>query len=568
MITSTKNFLDRSALLFADIKLGAGVAANAVYTVAVAVDTALRTVRNTVDFIEGMPLDMNIALNHLQSTWSDVECYLSKGIKENWLADFQPLMGISDCAATLGVEDGRIAGSSTNGVEWAVNLKEIARNAEAGNLISWRSLDENGAEITAGSDTPVVVNDNLDDKIATLRTTAEIASIFAGIVEVIESVALNPENVATDTDGQFSDVTKIRRIREVTVTDGQTLQDIALQQFGDPERWRDIVAFNDIVVETPEAVYFPTVTFTFPGSLLPGEPTLDFGSPVPSAYADPGARLRLVDANGKEQTLTVKSRVGTVITFYETFSRFFTGPVKITRFDNRASVGQAGGQTTLASDWATGSKEFYVTDARDIYLGFRLYLQGPAGAQFFTVTDVSYIEKLVKVDKTAAGFPAGTTVEIFDTESGLVHLQPGLVIKIPISGLDNNPSQTSEEVFGVDVGLTNVGKFLIEKGDLGLRSGLDNLEQAVRHRIHCPFTSIITHPTYGCGISEIIGDKISTRSVTLAKAMIIEALNNEPRLETIRDFEMVVTGDAIGFSIKVQTVGENSSTDLNFVLEG
>lgn len=573
-VNATIGILSDTAEVLGVLKSGAGVVASTINSVAQVITRGVNNVQGLQHFINDLPLDIMVAIGHLESAWNEVTCYLSKGAKESWLPDFSPIHGVNDCASTYGVKDGRLATTGAYAIEWITDLKEASLNSGSSKILRFQSTDGFGNVISLGDEyAPLTVNNTLGEKMDALlaidvQTSKDVKEAFDAVSEVIASVSLDGDKVASDIETQFEDMAKLERIKEIMVTPGETLQSIALKQYNDINRWKDIAAINDIVIESPDEIYLPTVSFTFDTDLVPGDRTMDLGITVPTDYASAGSLLSIVDASGKRQKLHVKSVAGSVITLRETFSRLYEAPIHITRYENRAAVGQANGTTTLSAEWAAGSSGMTVSTAKDIYLGFKLYLQGENGSRIYTVKTINYLEKTITVDAPSMKFPAGTEIQIYDTESGLYHMQPGSKLKIPVLSTDQTQnSQTDAEIFGVDIALDENGKLRIENGDMATVSGLDNLEQAIRHRVQSPFGSIMFHQDYGCGVADVIGEKGAAKVRTLTKAAIVEALNNEPRIDSIRNLEMVNVGDTIEFSVQAITISENTSTDMNFVLE-
>ena len=490
-----------------------------------------------------------------------------KGLKEQWFADYRALQGVTDCALTLNITDGSKAMTSENAIEWATNLNEIAKNKEGEKIITWKESYESDFE------TPMAIDHDFTDKIAqamtfTVDNSEDVKTAFKMIEEILACITFNADVESAASATEYNEVSKISQIKETIVTESDTLQSIAYRELGDADRWKDIVAFNDIVVESPEDILYPTIEFTYSDSnIAPGNNYIDYGTTPPEDLTVTGNILRFIDSNFNSQELTIQSVEDSRIYFNETFSRLFTAPVKVICYRKKSSVeGHINATTTLSEAWSSG-RTMKVVGAGNIYAGYILYVQGVYGGMFYTVESVDYIENEVTTDKISVGFESGETVEIFNTESPIVHIQSGTTLKIPMVGTKQSDRiQTDEEIFGTDIKLDRDGFVNVVDGDLSVVSGIDNLRQAIQHRIYCPYKSIVIHPDYGCGVLDTIGEKLTERIPTLIKAQIISALNNEPRTKSIHGFEMSKVGDAVGFNVKVQSTNENTTTDMNFVL--
>ncbi|MFZ7110431.1 MAG: hypothetical protein ACOWYE_02005, partial [Desulfatiglandales bacterium] len=316
----------------------------------------------------------------------------------------------------------------------------------------------------------------------------------------------------------------------------------------------------------PVKIYFPKASFIITtGNLMPGTNYIDKGAPFLSSQIAVGCLLKIVDVNGKSQKLTVESIEGTVAYFRETFSQTFYGPIRATRYDNQANFGIYDYETTLSAEAVAGSNTLQMTTCKDIYPNFVLALRDASRTQVVTVKSVSYLDKTVQITTGCNGFASGTRVRIYDTENRLSHLEPGGSLKIPINSTLKT-SQNYDEIFGIDFELDEDGYLTLDGGDLNAVSGLDNLKQAIRHRIICPYKSIIVHPTYGCALLGVIGEKNTPYVNTLARATVVQAMNMEPRLNRITKFQAETGNDSISIGLTAEVVNENTEVDLNFVI--
>ena len=566
VVDDIEGFMTGVGTVLNTVDEGIGVVASVINSVTTSCGNLFTKIMNTGEYIADIPIDIYIALNHVNSTFHEMKCYVEKGLKEQWFADYRSLQGVTDCALTLNVTDGVKAMTTENAIAWATELNEIAKNKEGENIVTWKETYE------TDFDTPMAINHEFSEKVAealafSVDDKADVKTALEMVKGILECVSFNSDAEAPATQ-QYDEVNKISQVKEVTVEESDTLHSIAYKQLGDADRWKDIVAFNDIVIESPDDVFYPTIEFVYSSSdIAPGNNYIDYGSTPPEELTVVGNTLRFISTDFKSQELTIRKVEGTKIYFNETFSKLLLAPVKVICYRSKSSIdGHINAQTTLSEAWTSG-KTMKVADAGNIYAGYILYLQGVDGGYFYTVESVDHFNDEVTVDKISLDFDSGQIVEIFNTESPIVHIQSGTTLKIPMVGTEQSDRiQTDEEIFGTDLKLNQKGFVEVVNGDLDIVSGKENLKQSIQHRLYCPYKSIIIHPEYGCGVRDTLGQKLTEKIPTLIKAQIISALTNEPRAKSIGGFQMTTVGDAIGFSVKVQSTDENTTTDMNFVL--
>lgn len=568
------DYLDQSVQVLANAKSGVADIANFLYGVTSVVELTLRSMQDTQKFVNELPLEAIVELNELTSVIGEFKCYLANGVQESWLPDFSGIHGISDCASTHGIKAGSMADSPKNTVEWVTQLKEASRQGGVTAMIGIQHNEDYLPNVFAQPQAPVLVDSTLDSKMTVLRgidqnpaAAGSLDGAYSAIIDTLESIHFDSSLIPEDTLND--NLVKIMRYKKIEVKEGQTLQDIAFQEYGDVSRWTEIAAANDIVIESAAAIMAPLTHFSIPGSLYAGSSILALDINVPTDYAVPNCTLELKDALGRQQRMQVKTVENNLITFWETFSQNLQGPVSVVRYINLASFGVYDGKTTLAAPCSPGLKRFYLADIKDVYPGYTLFISGETESRSYSVADVNYLEKYVNVREHSVGFKAGAEVKIYNTDTNLVHLVPGTTLKIPIlSGDRANAVQNDEEVYGGDLTLNELGLLEAGSGDLKLSKGLDNLKQAIIHRVVSDYKSLLIHPEYGCGLLAVIGEKNTPATRTLAKATLVEALNREPRIDHIKQLHSVTIDDAIKFSVQVESVDNNTSTDLNFVIGG
>ena len=569
-------FISNVTAVLENAKSGVGDIANFIYGVSSSVQLVLDATRDTQKFINNLPLDGILAINDLTSVLSEFNCYLQNGLTESWLPDFSGIEGVTDCATTHGIKSGEIADSTGNAVEWVVNLREAAKRNGSTAMIGIRHDDAALANMFEEPNTAIIIDAGLNDKLSTLNQISKgpaaaatsISDIYGAIGDTLDCLDISADRLPAN-DTINDNLKKITQLKIVTVREGDTLQKIAYREYGDVSRWTEIAAANDIVIESAAELLAPLTTYPVQTDLYRGTQEMDIGIIVPADYAEPGCILTIKDAKGAWQRMRVQSVSGSKINLFETFSQNFTAPITVIRMINLADFGVMDSQTVLTDNFMVGQNQMALTEVKNIYPGYTLYLSGNNEARKYTVEKVNYLEKLVSVKEPSIGFPAGAKVGIYNTETSQTHLTPGIELKIPItSGDQGNLSQTAGAIYGCDIETDASGVLIIKNGDFATISGIANLKQAIEHRITSKYESLIVHPQYGCGLLAILGSKNTPAIRTLARATLVDALNREPRLEHIAQLTEFSVGDAIKFTIEVESVDSNTPTDLNFVIGG
>lgn len=103
---------------------------------------------------------------------------------------------------------------------------------------------------------------------------------------------------------------------------------------------------------------------------------------------------------------------------------------------------------------------------------------------------------------------------------------------------------TPHQVFDQDVQLTN-GKLTATNGDFDISFGVDNLTQALRHRMSTDKLELTFHPEYGCNIRALIGGLNSSVAELLAISYVTAALRADVRVKDVTSCTVTVTGDQI-----------------------
>lgn len=570
------------------LKRGAGVVADILFRMFDLAETAVDNVRKSSSF-SSLSLVQTVSINALQTAMTDIKGYIAHLATENYEPDFSPIYARPTGGVMFGFNStaGGLSESPENVMYWVSDLKEISRNENFSDIISFYGQSAGKPHnifSTPESSTPVVISADFNDKLVALfliskvdvSDNSDIVTALDAINDLFHAVTFDETKIPVYSQNEY--LIRLEGIKYYTVGPDDTLQSIALDQLGDANKWREIVAINDIIVEDPTKIYLPINTITYDGDLAAGSNGIPYsGDWTPNSVAA-GSMIVIEDAEGNKQKLIVKSvDPETVSQNYEparvyvlgSFSQYFIAPISITRYENRASFGTYDTATTLDDASIYGGKRLCVKSAKDIFQGYKLCIAENDLTHVYTVADVDYINRVVTTVETNENHAPGRVVEIYDTHSRLTHLEEGTVLKIPrASGNESagNLVQSYEEIFGTDLEIDDDGMLATESGDMSVLSGLQNFKQALRQRIACPYRSLVFHPEYGCGLLNIIGEKNTSYWEAAAKATVIDALNHEPRVRSLYRFNMTTTPDSIRLDIIANPVDKNTPSDLNLVI--
>ncbi|NCC27298.1 MAG: hypothetical protein EOM22_03875 [Gammaproteobacteria bacterium] len=137
-------------------------------------------------------------------------------------------------------------------------------------------------------------------------------------------------------------------------------------------------------------------------------------------------------------------------------------------------------------------------------------------------------------------------------------------IAVPVGYADRVP-QEPIEVFGVDAVLIDRTLQVDDGGDYAVVATLDNLTQALTHRVKTPVGDILMHRGYGCNVFAVLGMQARPLIAALAGAMVRQALEQEPRLASVDEVRPVTDGDTVTIYARVTAAERNDRLDLNFV---
>lgn len=115
---------------------------------------------------------------------------------------------------------------------------------------------------------------------------------------------------------------------------------------------------------------------------------------------------------------------------------------------------------------------------------------------------------------------------------------------------------------GIDIKLTQGAITVTPSGDIDWTGGIDNLKQAIIHRIHTAVGELFNHPEYGGVIVNSVSrpnTKINCGKIYIA---LVNLLTDEPRVASIDDLTVEPAGKNtieiyLAFTPIEQTTSEN-----------
>ena len=145
----------------------------------------------------------------------------------------------------------------------------------------------------------------------------------------------------------------------------------------------------------------------------------------------------------------------------------------------------------------------------------------------------------------------------------------GSVILIPFEtdGLSPKPVATEtwlDLLCGEDIDIEHED-LSTQSGDAGSMIGLDNMRQAMIHRLVTYRGELPHHPEYGSLLEDMVGrtEPYLDKKIRLN---IIETLNQDDRLETVNIRNLQHTGQSVTCDCDVTLIGQSTEYSLNFTL--
>lgn len=145
-----------------------------------------------------------------------------------------------------------------------------------------------------------------------------------------------------------------------------------------------------------------------------------------------------------------------------------------------------------------------------------------------------------------------------EAEPGGAVIIAGQRIKVPASRPRNAVSDP-DDVFGRDIALSGGLLGVTEGGDLDVVADLQNLHQALRHRLATHERELVWHPEYGNPLHGMVGLKASPVNNLLAAAYAERTLRYDPRVDRVEGVTAdlgtaLASGDTIAIEAEAITV--------------
>lgn len=129
----------------------------------------------------------------------------------------------------------------------------------------------------------------------------------------------------------------------------------------------------------------------------------------------------------------------------------------------------------------------------------------------------------------------------------------GDLILVPAPAPAVSSTTNPDKVFGRDIDLTG-GVFSVVNGDIAVVSGLDNLRQALIHRVETDAGELVFHLEYGSLIRRMLGAVNGPATAQLAAQYAKAAVAADPRVQQVTASTATVSGDAASVVVDAQPV--------------
>ncbi len=144
-------------------------------------------------------------------------------------------------------------------------------------------------------------------------------------------------------------------------------------------------------------------------------------------------------------------------------------------------------------------------------------------------------------------------------------LLSGDLIRIQANSAIVSATVDADRVFERDVDLAGGSLSADAGGDLLVAGGLDNLKQAVRHRVDTDRGELIFHPDYGSLVRRLIGAVNGPTAALLAAGYVRAAVLLDPRIQAVVESIAEVIGDTITVRVVAEPI-VGKRVELNLIL--
>jgi len=383
-----------------------------------------------------------------------------------------------------------------------------------------------------------------------------------------------------------SQLIKLKAAEAVVIKIDDTLEQIALQAYGDASRWKEIALFNGIEYPFIVKSDFKTdikATGTVRFYKTPG---YDAAITIPKGY-----EVYVPSYRGTRQ-ITFKTTEAKLIDLAQTYvdvsveaefagdagnagSSFVRGPYEDTGWANVWS-GNIGVLTNKQIRPTVPNGRVY----KAIEGGVTGFIE-PSWPTTYNVTfkDGSVTWVCERSDDFEIRFYkilGIQKIDNLDAMSGgkIWHIvKPGDVIFIPkteteLTNTIMRSTPTYEELFGYDIKLIDgeLDENLGQYKDFQLISGTKNLVQALSNRILTEREFYYYHPEYGTNLPYYIGQKNEPRWQDLVKVDIQQACLLDPRIDSLEKFNMEIVGDTIDIEFNAIPINESTGLKVNLII--
>lgn len=179
----------------------------------------------------------------------------------------------------------------------------------------------------------------------------------------------------------------------------------------------------------------------------------------------------------------------------------------------------------------------------------------------YRVVKMTSSTSLDKLARDELGDPSlGTLIAYYNKIQNEHAVPAGIDIKIPVLTKDeknqNNRIYTPPEQrdnYGRDIGVTDSGGFAVDRGDFGIVTGSENLQQALGNRLATAGEKRIRQGSYG--LRNSIGDPMAIGSYLTAS--IEQTVKEDPRIDRIDDIQFEGKGDRLYINITYTDINGN-----------
>ncbi len=133
-------------------------------------------------------------------------------------------------------------------------------------------------------------------------------------------------------------------------------------------------------------------------------------------------------------------------------------------------------------------------------------------------------------------------------------LLTGKLIRVPAATPASVTTTDADELFETDAALTDGSLTASDGGDFALVAGIDNLRQALGHRLETSRGELAFHPDYGSLLRRIVGTVNGPTAGLLASSYAREAVALDPRVARVKSSDATVSGDVVRVDLVAEPI--------------